>query len=403
MKIVFFLEYQKKNGNRYTLHGDFATIKGAEEFFRHATGGELREGQEIPTGLRIDGIIPGIRLFEDNYYTLDVDCAIITRTENTSFESYIIDYSNVSFEQYKKVIERDTKAQNNLDKAKSRMPKGKVASVFHSFDDLCDDEKEFVLVNDVGQGNWNEYHCGNNIPLVFDIGADRYASNKSARSLIGQILPQYQSLEKKPVVIISHWDLDHYRCLLSMSDLEINLFDCFIVMETLPTATAKKAYDLIEKNLGVNILAVTERLPTKKAASLMIHPLHKAKKLSIYQGVGNNTNNTGFIVAVSNNHTIVLLSGDCSWSQLNHLTRAEGQHKKKRLCHLVVPHHGSGKDCCYKGFVLPSSWLYGKAAVSVGINMYGHPNPGVLKYLNSLFGSHASRTDKTKTAIRLKM
>lgn len=402
MKITFLLEYQKKSGERYTLSGDFATLKGAEEFYQFVNHVPIENHQEVPTGLRIDGIKPGLRLFEETYYKLDVDKAQIHQTGNTSFESYIIDFSNVKFEQGETIIENNNDIMSSLDKVQTSMHKGELATILDTIPEPKEGESEFVRVNDVGQGNWNEYHIGAQVPLVYDFGTNMNASNEEIRALIDKIIPNYASSPKKPILVISHWDLDHYKCLLGLTVAELGLFECFVVKEELPTATAQKAYNRILTIPGVKVQAVSSINGLN--SSEMVRIKEKGNKVSLYQGIGNNRNTTGIIVTVNNKNTLTILSGDCAWYQINHMLREEALLKKNRCCNLVVPHHGSGKDLSFKSFVAPCPWTYGSTAISVGKkNKFKHPSASVVDYIKGLFGSKASRTDYNITPIDIKM
>lgn len=126
-------------------------------------------------------------------------------------------------------------------------------------------------------------------------------------------------------------------------------------------------------------------------SSEMVRIKEKGNKVSLYQGIGNNRNTTGIIVTVNNKNTLTILSGDCAWNQINHMFRLDALAKEKMCCNLVVPHHGSGKDLSFKGFVVPFSWTYGSAAISVGKkNRFKHPSASIVDYINGLFGSKAS-------------
>ena len=402
MKITFLLEYQKKDGDRYTLSGDFATLNEARIFYRYTNQPPLKDNEELPTGLKIVGIKPGLRLYEDSYYKLDIGRAQIQRTGNTSFESYIIDFSNVRFEQGETIIENNNDILSSLDKAQTSMLEGKLATLLDSIPDSIEGESEFVRVNNVGQGNWNEYHIGNRIPLVYDLGTNMNASNADIRALIDKIFPNYKASPKKPLLVISHWDLDHYKCLLELQMTELILFECFVVKEILPTATAKKAYDRIKSIPRVKILAISS--PTSHTSSEIVQLIEKENKVSLYHGIGNNRNTTGIIVNVSNKNALTILSGDCAWYQINHLLREEAITKKKRCCNIVVPHHGSGKDISFKGFVVPYTWTYSSAAISVGKkNIYKHPYSSVVNYIKGLFDRNVYRTDDKNGPIDLKM
>ena len=387
MKIVFFLEHQIKNGNRYTLYGDFATLNEARGFAQQNV-----DDQEVPTGIRVSGIKPGKRLFEESYYILDTEGAQIIRTEDTPFESYLIDYSNCQFDQGKVVIEA-AKSFTPI-KASGNMPAEELKAVLDSFPSNSENKNEYIKVNDVGQGNWNEYHIGDMIPLVFDLGTN--ASKNAIKALTNSILPKYESLKKKPLLVISHWDKDHYNCLLNLTPGELDLFACFVIMETVPTATAEKAYKRIMNNPAAKVFAVPN-ISAPATGHNVMKPFYSATKVSLYQGIGKKSNESGLIVCVSNEKFLSVLSGDCAWFQINHMLRLEAINKMNRCCNLVIPHHGSGKDLSFKGFVIPYSWSYGSSAISVGNNQYHHPNPGVESYIKDLFAGRLKRTDKQGT------
>ena len=394
MKIVFFLERQIKKGNLYTLYGDFATLNEARGFAQQNV-----DDQEVPTGIRISGIKPGKRLFEESYYILDTDGAQIIRTEDTPFESFLIDYSNCQFEKGKVVIEA-AKSFTPI-KASGNMPAEELKAVLDSFPTNSETKNEYIKVNDVGQGNWNEYHMGEQIPLVYDLGTNMNASKDAIKALTDGILPSYKSL-KKPILVISHWDKDHYNCLLNLTPGELDLFACFVIMETIPTATAEKAYKRIMNNPAAKVFAVPN-ISAPATGHNVMKPLYSATKVSLYQGIGKKSNESGLIVCVSNEKFLSVLSGDCAWFQINHMLRLEASNKMNRCCNLVIPHHGSGKDLSFKGFVIPYSWSYSSSAISVGNNTYKHPNPSVENYIDSLFGGHLSRTDYIKGPVYLKM
>lgn len=399
MKITFFLEYQKKDGDRYTLYGDFATLKDARDFYQHLNQSPIEDDLEVPTGFRIDGIKPGKRLFEESYYFLETNGARISRNEDSSLEAYVIDYSNYPFDQRTVVVEA-AKEFTPLE-AKSNMSKSALTKILDSFPTANENEKEFVRVNDVGQGNLNEYHIGEQIPLVYDLGTNMNSSEDDVRALVDKILCEYKPLENKPVLVISHWDKDHYHCLLQLRPKELDLFECFVIMKTIPTASAEKAYNRIASNPSAKILAVPQISSSSKGTGIS-SLFYSGNKVSIYQGIGKKMNISGLIVCVSNNEFLSVLPGDCAWFQINHILREEAITKNARCCNLVVPHHGSGKDQSFKGFVVPPSWTYGIPAISVGKNNHNHPNSSVEDYIMSLFDKRVKRTDK-HGPIRLNM
>ncbi len=419
MKITVLLEYFERqkgqdNSETYTLFCDFATIDDARTLYSHVTKQEIGQDQiqSLPTGVHIIGVKGKRRFAEDTYYEIDVDAAGVTVDRNpdltTVYNSYTIDFGGASLEITKNAINSVpyTVVESKLEKAASTMETKGLVKLLGSIAEAGKGEDEYVRVKNIGQGNWNEYHIGDRIPLVFDLGTWMNASNLKARSLVDENSPKYASSATKPIVILSHWDLDHYRCLLEMKPKEIGYFGAFVVVETLPTATAQKAYDLIKKAPKVKIVAIPTYGKSKSKIPVMFKDCIQSSKVSIYPGVGSNRNSKGLIAVVKNKKTAVLLTGDCLWSQLNHVMRNEAKASNELECHLVVPHHGSSKDDLYYGFVIPCCWKYGIAAISVGKgNRYHHPNRSLLAYIKELYGIKKAidRTDKLQADIDLKM
>ena len=416
MKITVLLEHiyapKEQDNGMYSFDCDFATIEDARNLYFRVTQSQIGQNQiqSLPTGVHITGVKGKRRFVEDAYYEIDIDTPGVTVNRNpdltTVYNSYKIDFAGVSLETTKNAITSVsyTVVESKLEKAASTMETKELEHFLDSIAEAGKDEDEYVRVKNIGQGNWNEYHIGNRIPLVFDLGTWMNASNSKTRSLVVEHCPQYVSSAIKPIVIISHWDLDHYRCLLEMTPEEIGYFGVFVVVETLPTATAEKAYDLIKKAPKVKVVAIPTFGKSTSKRPVMIKDCIQSSKVSIYPGVGSNRNSKGLIVVVKNKKTAVLLSGDCPWYQLNHVMRNEAGTVKNVECHLVVPHHGA-KDDSYTGFVIPCCWKYGKAAVSVGQgNHYSHPGTSVLDYLKELLNTKdIDRTDKQKGDIDLKM
>ena len=67
-------------------------------------------------------------------------------------------------------------------------------------------------VNDVSQGNWNEIRQNGIVRLVYDVGAPITASNTELQRYINQYAKQYAA--DHPYLVLSHWDMDHYHCLI---------------------------------------------------------------------------------------------------------------------------------------------------------------------------------------------
>ena len=103
----------------------------------------------------------------------------------------------------------------------------------------------FLLVRDVGQANWNELLDGNNITrIVYDIGAELRANQTIVRSLFYSRL--YTLKRDKPILVISHWDIDHYHCLECASIQEIRTcFSKVVCMDMMKSLTSQRIYKKI--------------------------------------------------------------------------------------------------------------------------------------------------------------
>lgn len=77
-----------------------------------------------------------------------------------------------------------------------------------------------AVVRNVGQGNWNEVCFNDNVKIVFDAGAPMTATKEEIKKIIGNRSSLYP--DSKPILILSHWDKDHYHALIGMSDSELN-------------------------------------------------------------------------------------------------------------------------------------------------------------------------------------
>lgn len=110
----------------------------------------------------------------------------------------------------------------------------------------------FLLVRDVGQANWNELLDGNNITrIVYDIGAELRANQTIVRSLFYSRL--YTLKRDKPILVISHWDIDHYHCLECASIQEIRTcFSKVVCMDMMKSLTSQRIYKKILYALGSN-------------------------------------------------------------------------------------------------------------------------------------------------------
>lgn len=235
-----------------------------------------------------------------------------------------------------------------------------------------------IIIRSVGQGNWNEIHDGK-IRLVYDAGTAWTATHKQVQALVATRSQQYE--DDRPGFVLSHWDVDHYHLLLGMSIATAQSFKYFVCRGKLPNLTSRRAMAMIS-----NVIALPPE--PRSAGKPRLHLLHQTGDVMLFNSERHrDRNQSGLVIAVNRKASSAVLAGDQHYTQISTCVLP---HLSPLGCHnLVVPHHGgaAGK-IVYSG----TTASLGIAAVSVGHNSYGHPNPGTLKKLTAL-GFQVERTD----------
>ncbi len=73
-------------------------------------------------------------------------------------------------------------------------------------------EKPSLYVADVGQANWNELRDNEKTVIVFDCGSPLNYQKKKTDEIWNN---HNKRLKDKPAtLVVSHWDIDHYHCLI---------------------------------------------------------------------------------------------------------------------------------------------------------------------------------------------
>lgn len=253
-----------------------------------------------------------------------------------------------------------------------------------------------VNVRNVGQGNWNEILVNENVKVVYDAGAPMNANKEKIREYIGKKPKEY--LDNKPSLFLSHWDKDHYHCLLGMTDSELNCFANFICPDLLPNITSRLLYSKIERAIGrENILTINNiarRDRSEPSRLELISPF--SNNLMIFNALENRDRNmSGIVLAVKAIKSSVILPGDCHYYQISDYVLPLLNYK--HFHNMVVPHHG-GKAGEYKYDLIPGVKTK-DAIISVG-NKYGHPR---LDYVRAIELSkfRVLNTRKTNHDIRI--
>ncbi|MGJ1335110.1 hypothetical protein [Sphingobacterium siyangense] len=237
--------------------------------------------------------------------------------------------------------------------------------------------KKSVNVRNVGHGNWNEILFGNLIKIVYDAGGPLYASKEEIDKIIGNRNILYPS--SKPILILSHWDKDHYHSLLGMTVEELkNNFSSFICRSERPNLTSRLIYGRLLKALGQK--NVYDIVPTEKDIKLnhFSKCISFGNMITLYNSqYSKDRNNSSLILLIKTRENSILLASDAHYKHLSKDILPQLNFKHKH--HLVVPHHG-GEAGRYL-YVIPNLASVGIAAISIGRNNYKHPNENFIESL----------------------
>lgn len=247
-----------------------------------------------------------------------------------------------------------------------------------------------LRVNKVGQGNHNEILEHDTPVLVYDMGAPLRSAQSEVRKLIDARMEEYK--KSTPILIISHWDYDHVLQLKCMTDEELACFSHVYCPAQIKSETAREIMDRIQKvhsKSKVHVLAKWKRTPQADYPSMVKE--REKNGFSLYVGQDDETiNYCGLVLFVNGTLGSALLTGDCILAQASDVLKSEVELKKTpRPMHghkLVVPHHGGDyPNKKYRKYDIPKNCIAEVAIYSVGKNSYGHPAPGVVKFLDTKF------------------
>lgn len=245
-----------------------------------------------------------------------------------------------------------------------------------------------LYVKDVNQANWNELRFSNKVVVLFDAGARLNARRTEVASIFES---RKVDLERsKPMLVISHWDIDHIHCLKLIPENELpNYFSKLICVDRKQTVTASSIYEKFLKALGrKNVYSVP---PAARTNGIDMHLWRDMGCLSIYLGEqSRNINYCGMVMFVKGLAKSANYTGDCRLTQAKSVYDHEidqGLNTTKHV--LVAPHHGGDYGASFRHYRMPCNEI----AISVGYhNSYGHPQQDMVRYLNRL--GNVKRTDE---------
>ena len=247
-----------------------------------------------------------------------------------------------------------------------------------------------LYVKDVGQANWNELRFGKRLVILYDAGAKLNASIVEVSSIFES---RKADLElSKPILVISHWDMDHIHCLKLIAQNDIpKYFSKLICVDKIRSVTAAGIYENFLKSLGKkNVYCVS---PAGRTNGIDMHLWKNMGCISIYLGEkSRNINYCGMTMFVKGMQKSAIFTGDCRLTQAKSVYDQELMQGTETHDHvLLAPHHGGDYGASSRHYSMPCN----DVVISVGNNnTYCHPQKDMLRYLRSLCSGRVWRTDK---------
>ncbi|PVD51077.1 hypothetical protein DC498_16820 [Terrimonas sp.] len=248
-----------------------------------------------------------------------------------------------------------------------------------------------VIVRNIGQGNWNELASDKKFVLIYDSGTIYSTKADIVKTIAGSRNIEYQ--KDKPVLILSHWDVDHYHFLTAFDDETIKSFCTFIYRASIPNLTARKVLGRFRKlnKDALCPLACIDPSPKKSSSKLIGINLTINKNIILYNASKNpSRNKSGIGLCIRKKNYCVILPGDFDYSQISDFILPDLAYACNH--YLIVPHHG-GKAGKFE-YKTYSNNILKEAVISVGKNPYNPPHPHANNVINlKAKGFSVIRTD----------
>ncbi len=381
--IIYLDSIKKIESGIYEMFIDFRQIKDWRTFNSYfgSFGSEKSKG----TYIRLINVKSRKRLRRDCYYKLNLSAIKKYMEFHLINDSYIffvvIDLSQMKFPK----MEMDEILQRH-----SSLEKTDIVHKYNykGIDSLLPqllDSNLAIKVRDVGQANWNELRKNDIIKIIFDLGAPIASSISNIESYVSEYLPKLMS--DRPLLILSHWDIDHIHCLKYFEDINLSkYFRGVICSGIIKSLTAKKMFESIKRDFnGRNIFCIP---PAPRTTGIAMHICGERGILKLYVGEKSSSLNFSGLCLYVCSKTSVVFTGDLRLSQVNDIHSKE----IKEICvsnHiLIAPHHGGDYGNKHRRYSLPCNI----GLVSVGENHYNHPNPNMIQYLKKLTANNVFRT-----------
>lgn len=233
-----------------------------------------------------------------------------------------------------------------------------------------------------------------NVIIVYDAGAPTFASKASVREIIGNKIEEYSI--SKPILILSHWDKDHYHSLIEMTDEEIKCFSSFVCIDRAVTNTTCILLNRFISVLGIsNVVQISNVPRVTKGGKTPLYLLSKeSSQILLYTSMYHKTKNiSGLVLALRTQESSVIFSGDCYYSQLTENVLPQLNYPNNH--NLIVPHHGG---LAGKYFYENKKAKKVNAIISAG-NSKNHPSKYYTDFLRCEFNTLRSTKVENKDII----
>ncbi|MGO5334923.1 hypothetical protein ACTQZM_10630 [Enterococcus cecorum] len=205
-------------------------------------------------------------------------------------------------------------------------------------------------VLNVGVGNWNRFSY-KDIEINFDFGAEMYFSENDVTKIINS--NKVNANIQKRFFILSHFDYDHYRCMLN-SNFDFNrILKVYIPSKLQKTKACTKLINILSKRIGQNKVeklilnqSINKKIYLEKSNRHINFELIKAE---IYKStLCYKSNNRCLVLVLTFCNKKIIFSGDISYKYLvDMLLKYENDESK---LFLIAPHH-LGKDTGFSNYV----------------------------------------------------
>lgn len=380
--IVYLDTYTKAGDGIVDAFIDFRQLKDLVLFRRIA---ELLENSG--SIIELHSLKSAKRLMRGCYYKLNLTLLknfVFTRNENSLLIGGSYDLSKMELPTDDKTELLQQHEPLESEELRHRNVPQEFPTLFSATNDMK------LFVKDVDQANWNELRCGNRIVVLFDAGAKLHASKTEVEAIFNS---RSKDLElSKPILVLSHWDMDHIHCLKLISQEDIpRYFSKLICVDKMQSVTAEGVYNKFLRSLGKNNVYCVS--PAARTNGIDMHLWKDLGCISLYLGEqSRNINYCSIAMFVKGTQKSGNYTGDCRLSQAKSVYDQEMQKGISTNKHvLIVPHHGGDYGATHRHYSIPCDNI----VISVGANNgYGHPNEYMLRYLNGLCFQDIWRTDE---------